>query len=235
MENEDKAECPECGNRYIKIGSHWGANPNHRPDLTQKQKQIAVGWMLGDGCILDHSRNVALQLSNTKREFLEWTKEQFGVLASNGITVADTPEEKAQEARERYGVEKTPEHYPPTYNLHISSHPHFNQFREWYGGDGMELPEQVELGRVSLRVWYACDGNLDTAQKTPTPRFSLGKERKNHKRVSGWFGKFGLSPNYSYPYLYICDSEKSQFADVIGDPLPGYGYKWQFGEVRADG
>mgnify|MGYP007057105309 CR=1 FL=1 len=32
--------CPKCGTEYKRLGGHWRYNPDHRPELTEKQLDI---------------------------------------------------------------------------------------------------------------------------------------------------------------------------------------------------
>lgn len=54
------AKCPECCDEYEHLGQHWHYSPSHRPELTQKQKEITVGLVMGDGSINDESKNCYL-------------------------------------------------------------------------------------------------------------------------------------------------------------------------------
>ena len=88
----DKVECPECGDEYQTLGTHWYYNESHRPELTDYQKEVITGLMMGDGSLnRQQGENPRLVVGMITKEYLEELDEIFGCL-STGVRLKTTTE-----------------------------------------------------------------------------------------------------------------------------------------------
>jgi hypothetical protein len=125
--------CSHCGQEYERIAQHWAWNEEHRPELSQKEKDMLKGLLMGDATIDRGSgtstrKNFGLVVANTNREFLEEIKETLSIPST--ITKSRTK----QESYENFGLDHdvSKDGFSEFYRLQIASHPYFNQLDNWY-------------------------------------------------------------------------------------------------------
>ena len=45
---KDKVECPECGEKFKGIDTHWYKSSCNYPPISQHQKEVIIGLLMGD-------------------------------------------------------------------------------------------------------------------------------------------------------------------------------------------
>jgi hypothetical protein len=224
--------CPECGEKYDKLGNHWQYRPSHRPKITQKQLEIVKGLLMGDGCIYHKSKNAHLETDMTSINYLKYLNDVFGSL-SNGVELHKTNGEAAKRDRNSgFNPKAKKENYSDLYRFKTRSHPKFNEFREWYSSGEKVWPEDIELTPTVLKHWYVGDGCHVNENQSSYIKISMMNESKNINKVIKYFSNSGLpkpsnhniQENSCGVFWTVEDSYK--LWDYMGEPLPDFEYKW---------
>ena len=226
-----KGQCPDCREEFNKLGNHWQWNPEHRPELTEEQKEVITGLLMGDGSIVNRDNNGYFVVEMIKKEFLEYLTEIFPIIGK-GVKKVSTAEEKAK-ARIMRGDE----------NVNISNHndiymfstctlPDFKQFSDWYEGGEKEWPDDIDLTPTILKYWYVSDGTYARPESDASYiSISAVKEKDNANKITNYFEQKGFNISYfnrsSGNFNIIFDPDTtSEIFEYMGKPLPGFEYKW---------
>jgi hypothetical protein len=233
----NKVACPECGKLYEELGSHWQWKNTHRPNLTQHQKEVATGLLMGDGWVSRSSKNSKIMCEMISKNYLEYIDDIFGCL-STGVKLKLTAEENAAKSRDTgFSSNAKSENYSDIYYLHTRSHPQFNEFDNWYSTGEKVWPDGIELTPTVLKHWYCGDGCWQNKNCSNYITISMSNEVENTDKVDSIFESVGLpSPNHYSVFnrdgKYIdCDAlftveQSKELWDYMGDPLPDFEYKW---------
>lgn len=116
--------------------------------LTNVQKSILLGIILGDGYLLkkDHgSAKIEFSHSSKQKDYLDWTINSLGSLAYHGFTAKSGYGSTIYRASTRYSFD--------IYNTFVN----FNK-------PSGEIPEEViqMMNPISLAYWYMDDGSLSS-------------------------------------------------------------------------
>jgi len=182
--------------------------------------------MLGDGCALGrgNERNTYIRMGNTEREFLQWTVNEIGIFARpGGVTRKATAKQARENTPTIAGREVVPR--KDKYTAATIGHPLFNHFDSWYTDGEKEFPEWVDLSPPIVRVWYAGDGSLYNSNCSRPTFYFKGQEGRS-VQIASWFNKFDIFPNAGEGRISISPRDLPAFQELIGDPIPGYEYKW---------
>jgi hypothetical protein len=229
--------CPKCGNEYKELGTHWQHNPSHRPDLTNKQYDVAVGLLMGDGTMNRSSKNASIMCAMVSPNYLRYVDDIFGCL---GICV-ELWKTAAENARDKRNSGFRPnakcENYSDLYRWRSRTHPEFNEFSSWYSDDGKVWPTDINLTPTVLKHWYCGDGHWDNSGSANRIEFSVSNEVNNTEKISEIFERSGLPS----PSNYVVSDRDGGRVDCVaqftvkqshelwhymGEPLPDFEYKW---------
>ena len=229
-----KTPCPCCGEEYTSLGGHWRYHDDHRPELTQEQWEILTGIMLGDGTAERSNDNAKprIQCNCIEREYLEWIDEKLGVMGT-GVSIHQSSKSSAIYARES-GFDESADaaSYSTVYAWATRSHEPFTKFLNWYDDNGVKhLPEDLELTPTVLKHWYCGDGNVKKLEgyeafELSTTAPTDGKNRSEY--LADLFAKFDVTPriNKNGKNVYFDKSDSEKLYSLIGNPVPGYEYKF---------
>lgn len=222
--------CKQCGVEYESIGSHWShSSICSHPELTDYQKSVTTGVLMGDGTINKSVGNPRLVCTNNIREYLEFLDSVVFPVVGNGVRIMRTAEEGAKHNRDRgFRPNAKAEDYSDHYRWLCMRSPEFKVFSEWYSADGKVWPEDIDLNPVSLKHLYVCDGNLSPHGNI---RISMVNERENKDKVEKYFEDIGFGVHSWVDYDNVCYAKFSigkseDMLEYMGDPIPGYEYKW---------
>jgi len=230
----EKVACPECGDEYKSLGNHWQHNESHRPALTPKQKEIAVGLLMGDGTI---HRKGRIQCKMITKPYLEYLDRQFGCLGT-GVRFRKTAEESAKENRDTgFSPDAKAENYSDVYGWQSRAHPHFKELRGWYATGEKVWPESITLTPTVLKHWYCGDGSWNSSDRNNYITIGMANEIKNTEKVDRYFERAGIPLPSNYCIYEGKDGSTNCIArwsvedskelwEYIGKPLPGFQYKW---------
>jgi len=209
-------ECPNCGESFDHVGQHWSMSSScGEPKFTERQKKIITGLLMGDANVTEsENRKPYLQIMMNNREFVEWVSDELGVFATEIAEVEGTGFSEGEEY----------------YQLRSRRVSELDEFASWYSKSGKLFPDEVDLCPLILKVWYCCDGDKSVDSRWNTKeyaRISAHNEVDNKNKINSYFEELEFAPNWNDGGRFTFGREGShKFWSYIGDPLPGFGYKW---------
>ena len=223
------ATCPECDNEYSCLGNHWGMSDCSYPSLTQKQKEVITGILMGDGCICDTSKNPRLKVTNTSEKYLQYLDELFGCLSS-GYHVSKTPEESAA-IKKPHSETSNVENCSTIYEWSTRSLPELKEF-SWYSSGKKVWPDDIDLTPTTLKHWFCGDGTWNNSGYRNYIAIAMKNERENTEKVTSYFENVNIpSPSNYATTNGVCiaqftTKDSSTLWEYMGDPIDGFEYKW---------
>lgn len=184
---------------------------------------------MGDGTLKRQSKNSSIQIETVTQEYLEYLDDTFGVI-STGVKFCSSAEQNEIRLREGTGY-KGPADCSDTYIWWTRTHPDFNQYRSWYDSGKKIWPTDIELTPTTLKHWYVGDGSWTRGGSNNYITISMSNERQNTDKVKRYFAEAGLPvPNFRSSGhrfdAYFTVNESEQLWKYMGEPLPGFEYKW---------
>lgn len=192
--------------------------------ITNEQKDILKGILMGDAWIdRKENKSARLKIESINKEFLDWLEDALGdIVCSKGKK--STAKELAEKNR-KYGYTVNEENYNDIYILRTRSMKYFNELHTWYDSGEKRFPK-MELTPTILKMWYVCDGSFSNSSY-PVVYSSNEKDRK--KFILDMFKDTKLNPSFHNGgggVIQFKTSESDAFFEYIGEPIPGFEYKW---------
>jgi hypothetical protein len=190
------------------------------PDFSAEQKEVILGTVMGDGCLLLNSNgNAHLQVAHSvkQRPYLDY---KHGLLRpfSRPITAY-------QRLDPRYG--KVYE----THRFHTVCHPHLTALRQTaYPGGNKVLSEFFDRNLIprALAFWFMDDGG--TSHGSTLSICTVCFEAADLRRIAEHLKDWGLKVWERKRRLWISTESKRRFVELIGDHvIPSMRYK--FGKI----
>lgn len=197
--------------------------------LTQKQKEILVGLILGDGHLetQNNGRTYRLKLEHCReqKEYFDWLYENFKEWIN-----------KVPQIRKRSSLGKNIETY--CFSTYSSGVLRFYG-QQFYPNGKKVIPKIIEkiITPLSLAVWFMDDGSIKSREHKTflihTHGYSKNDLELMKKVLEKKFGiKVGLQKQYTKWRLYIYSESAEKFADLISPYLlPSMQYK--LGNINA--
>jgi hypothetical protein len=230
--------CPDCGKPYKQLACHWRYNPEHRPSFTDKQLNIIKGLLMGDGCLDISSKYPRIKVETINEKYLHELNNIFSLLSSTGgvYQSMDSVESSMNISNSSFIEVKNPD-CSDLYTWKTKTHPDLEKFKSWYSSGKKIFPETINLDPEVLKHWYVGDGSY-----TEYDRFTIvtGNESESKKKINSYFQKKSLpkpkwvtSERYGakISHLRWTVDESKELFEYIGEPLPGFEYKWP-GELQ---
>jgi len=214
--------CPNCSGTYDSIGRHWTRSKDcEHPPLSQRQKDVSIGLLMGDGTLYRRFKNAKLACKMTNKEYLEQLENIFGC-----FSVQSKLDERGEDrSPDGNGVVSDNPTYQNVYRWFSRAHPWFNTLRSWYTDSGKVWPRDIELTPTVLKHWYVGDGGL---KDDGIIRISTVNECENREKIAQYFTNANL-PQPQWPektrFSFSVDESKELF-NYMGKPLRGFEYKW---------
>lgn len=224
----ERIKCPGCGEKFGNIGTHWNRGACDRPDFSETQEEMISGLLLGDGYVSrQKDKNPIFRLQMTNKEFLEWIDSEFGVL-STGVRLQGTAEERAKRDRESgFNKNADPDQYSDMWVLNTRSHDGLSDFAAWYDTGEKTPPTDIRLTPTQAKMWYVSDGSLE---KRPRGKIRVQIASSSYVErgcdVLSWFDNSPFNPKLQSGYVRFDSDESEEFLSWIGEPVPGFIYKW---------
>jgi hypothetical protein len=222
------ANCPKCDKNYKKLGNHWQHNPTHRPNLTDKQREILTGILMGDGCIVKRNTSPYMKVEMTTKSYLNYLDDTFGVLGT-GVKFSKSAKTSAKNAKESGFVPNAnAENFNDVYRWSTRSHPELQQYAEWYSSGEKIFPENIELTPTVLKHWYVCDGNYNTHNLQESISIGVCNELSNIDKINKYFSNVGLpEPSFvTYKSIGFTKQKTHTLFEYMGKPITGFEYKF---------
>jgi len=229
-------KCKQCGNNYKNISLHWNKSSCNYPEISEKQKEIITGVLMGDGYI-NKAGNPSICVTNTNRKYLEYLDSELTFLSSK-ISRKATAEESARHARKTGLSENaSEENYSDLYVLNGRKHPELSNFEKWYESGEKKFPE-IKLTPKILKHWFCCDGTWHNTNNNNYIAIGLSNERAEKEKVGKMFDstpveiarwnehkrKNGAGKVNCIIEFSVEDSKKVW--KWMGNPPKGFEYKW---------
>jgi hypothetical protein len=231
--------CPFCREKFSALGSHWQQNPDcEYPELTQEQKEIITGVLMGDGYI-NRQKNAKPRfcVGNTNKEYLEHLNRNLKPY-SNDVSLGRTAEEVAENFQTS-GFSKNieEENCNDFYRLSTNTSPVFEEFAEWYRSGEKVFPGEIDLTPTTLKHWFVCDGYANKRGRSYYIGIQMANERGNENKIERIFENGpGIGVSYWNSRTqgdgtdYLCAEfavdDSSALIEYMGDAPPGFEYKW---------
>ena len=230
-------DCPQCGDNYedLGIGSHWVQSSCDYPQFTQKQYEIVIGSLMGDGSVRRKNKNPYSNLYNTNTVYLDYVRQQFPLLMTD-VKLKSTAEEGVEYTRKRnldYNV--SPTEYHDCYRVRTRGTPDLAELADWYSSGEKVFDQDLELTPTITRHWYAGDGNLDMSHVLRDNGFNskgnceitATNERERSHNITKMFQEAGFDVSFHCDKIRFTVEETKRFLDWIGPAPPGFSYKWE--------
>jgi len=235
--------CEQCGEEFQQIGGHWSKSSTcSYPPLTQRQYEICIGLLMGDGSIgAKHSVNQYIQVAMIKEKYLEYINEIFGKFGTS-VFLRTTAEQEAQQNRESgFRPDAKQEDYSDIYYWSTRTHPTISELTSWYSSGEKIWPEDIDLTPTVLKHWFVGDGHFQNSNYKKHIEIVSSKEADNEEKVVSYFEDAGLPrpntwniterDNGRIDCKAIWNVRESEelweymLSDGHGIP-PGFEYKW---------
>ena len=230
--------CPNCGNEYEQIGVHLSSgNVCYEPQLSDGLLEVLIGNLMGDGCIDKCDKNPNLVCKMVNKEYLDYLDSLLGVF-STGVSLSHTAEELAESNRKRgFRPNAKSDDYSDAYTLRTRNLSQLEKLSNWYSSGEKLFPKNLELTPTILKHWYVCDGHYSIKKESNRGNIiiSLNNERENKDKIEKYFRgidvEIGRWREYDAGSHIDCSAvfhadETEQLFEYMGEPLPGFQYKW---------
>jgi len=220
MSNEKSQTCLSCGKEYQRIGSHWSRGSCSHPKLTEEQKEILTGLIMGDGCVSDQCGKTHPRFITTMvvPEYLEWLDSKFPQYGTGVSTRC---------------MKNDPGNWQQAYDWQTRTSPEFNEWLRWYDSGSKVFPDDVEITPLVLKNWYVTDGTFNTSGRHFSIRIAASNERGNEEKLKQYFNNKNLpTPKLNtgcreqngtidnWLTIYWNNGETKELFEYMGDPLP---------------
>ncbi len=218
-----KQQCPNCKKEFISVGSHYSQSKCGYPDISDRQEEVCIGMLMGDAYINEHSDsgNSMLRTKMINKEFLDWLSDELLEISSN-LELVMTASESFDDASSRFENSVTcSDNYSDIYEYRTIRHPYFNELREWYSCGKKRFPDNLELTPLIAKLWYVCDGSWDN-------RVSIYSDNESSRPeyLKSLFKNWDVKWQDSSNAIRFTRSDSDDFLSWIGEPVPGFEYKW---------
>ena len=192
--------------------------------LTEKQKEVLDGALLGDGCLYLHTngKNAQFTYLSKSREHVEYVGKYFQEYWS-GEGIKDTS----------YIDERTNKKYFRSQIKTYTNETFTEQYNRWYRNGIKHLPQDLVLTPLICLIWYIGDGGICHANRTEYIKLSTQCFSKDEQetillpQLIQFEASLMKTDNEQY-FIYIPRRKEKEFLDYIGKcPFNDYMYKWE--------
>jgi len=208
----DYFSCDDCGGLFINMSTHIKSSKCKFTELSEYEKSIYIGLLLGDGYIVNREGSPSFGLSmsgQSGRLFTEWLEDAISLKCRRSMKELENST------------------HSDVYKLYIQSHPFFYELSKWYDSGRKKYPKGLELNPTILKMWYIGDGSLKNGTH---PIITCWNESNRPDFLLSLFNDIGLNTTWQSGNndIYIKKESRGKFFEYIGSPLPGYEYKWDY-------
>jgi hypothetical protein len=171
-----------------------------------------------------------MEVHNINHRFLQWIDARLEWL-SNGVVLRRTSDD-IREANRSSALDRFASvdyDIRDQYLLTTRRHPELHRYVEWYTEKQKRFPQDLRIRPVILKLWYVCDGHLIWGAKghvRPQVWIAADNESDREQFVRGLFESTPIAPTFNDGRLMLTSDETEWFFDYVGDPVPGYEYKF---------
>lgn len=180
--------------------------------LSNRQKEILIGMILGDGHLEKNGNNVRLRVDHEKGQenYLRWKYLEFKNLVSGNPRLIQQIDKRTKKLYKRW-------HFS-TYSLSV-----FNEYREiFYREKRKIIPKNIKKlmnSSLSLAVWFMDDGHKRTdcnALRLNTDSFQFEEQKLLQNCLKKNFGiDSKLHKKGKFWNIYIPSLEARKFCEIV--------------------
>lgn len=125
-------QCPTCGEEYQRLGQHFAFNSDHRPPLSELQRNVVEYLVLRGVQVRDNGSESRLEVYSTDENFIRSVADALGWL-SNEPRVHKSGERAAERLNEQYGSDSlhfNPEDYNDMWGVSTVPHPELDNYSQ---------------------------------------------------------------------------------------------------------
>jgi len=175
-------KCLQCGKEFERLSQHWALSTCSEPDLTDKQKEIVKGLLMGDGTLANREETPYLQCIMTNKDYLKFLSEKFET--SSEVTLSKTAKQSAEEDIDSgFNPKASEQNYKNVYRWATATRKSLKPFSKWYKTSEKLFPENLVLTPTCLRHWYVCDGGLVYKDKSAIGISVVNEKEKKRKML----------------------------------------------------
>jgi hypothetical protein len=193
---------------------------------------------MGDGTIddkFDEKRNPRFRLAITNKDYIEFVYSELSNLCTRQPYIHRTAEQLSKN-KNPLTDSTDPSNFSTQYKIQTISHPHLENYEDWYKGGKKLFPKDLKLTPTVLKHWYCCDGSFNNNGHRFYTEIHLSNERQNKNKIEKYFENISIpidrwrddrQDTGSYKTSIIFNKNKSKkLFNYMGNSLPGFGYKW---------
>jgi len=222
-------ECDNCGAEYERLGQHIAMGECGYPHISDYQTSLLKGALMGDGCVSNRNgENPYFVIEMVNERFLQWFQTELSQIMYS-VKKAKTAKQSYESTKRTLDHNLNQDNFQDTYRTQTMRHPWFSKLAEWYSTGEKRYPDDLELNKTIAKMWYVTDGGLrvksgDNHNSNVT--ISCDNESDRVEYIQNLFSRVGFEPHFNDGNIVFTVSESQEFLDWIGDPVPGFNYKW---------
>lgn len=198
--------------------------------LSDIQKQVLYGALLGDGCLTKDGRdtqNAYFTYTSKVYNHIKYIYDYFSeYVTKRGIVYFKYFDKRTQKEYSRY-------------YFRTSMNPYFtDEMARWYGEYKRVIPNDLKLTSLTCLIWYIgdgciCNGNRSQHIKISTHAFcKCDIDNVLIPQLSDFEAKVMHDEGDKY-FIYIPHHKMKEFFGYIGEcPFEEYSYKWNYKEYK---
>ena len=190
--------------------------------LTQKQRSIIIGTLLGDGYLrkMPGRKDAFLEVNHSisAKDYVEWKYSQL-----KNISVGKPKERKGNGRR-------------IAYRFYTSQHPELSEIYNQFYKNGKKIVPDVELDSIILAIWFMDDGSKCRAHDVylNTQQFSEADQRKLLNMLQKVGLQVSLNRDKTYYRLRFLKESVQKFNKIIAQHIiPSMRYKLSYDPVET--
>ena len=191
--------------------------------LTQLQRSIIIGTILGDGYlrIVKGKRNALLEINHSlsQKEYVDWKYTGLNALCKS-----------APKARSGNGMRKA-------YRFTTRQHPELTELHTaFYGESKKSIPDNLTLDPLMLAVWFMDDGSRCRASDVylNTQQFAQRDQERLQAMLASLGIESSLNKDKEYRRIRITKSSISTLYEIISPyVIPSMTYKLGYDPVET--
>lgn len=204
---------------------------NNIVSLSDHQREILYGALLGDGSLIKNKNGVNAQFSYTSKskQHVEFVCNDFMMYSyKEKIKKVVVHDKRTNKDYVRY-----------TFRT-ISDKGFTSEYKKWYTNKIKHIPKDLVLTPIMCLVWYIGDGGISNSSKSNSQTIKLSTncfDKKEQEEIllpqlsqfNARLQKAGIGKNDKKQQYVICISKENMqdFLDYIGEcPFEDYKYKW---------
>jgi len=231
-------QCHACGREFTRVSMHYAKSECSYPEIPNHLKERAIGELAGDGSIKGVWKQNATgylcvrMVEERGKKYLQDLNRNFGSFSKGEIR-----EEKTGPG---FGSDKI-------YCFSTKTHPFFTKLaKKWYKErGGKRFPSGLKLSRTFMKAWYCGDGCLAKFKDSPAVNIQIGvcSEYDNPGVLEKLFKPTNFKPTISKRVghndrkrltLIFNSKQTLRLLRYMGNPAPGYGYKWDHPDLSPE-